>query len=77
MSEQDRSSLAAIQARQAALATLHGAVADADRVLAEALADAHAVMREERRPARCDRRRDRPRGVGPGRPRRRYPDGRA
>jgi hypothetical protein len=46
MAEQDRSSLAAIQARQAAMATLHGTVADADRVLAEALADAHAVMRE-------------------------------
>jgi hypothetical protein len=46
MSEQERSSLAAIQARQAAMATLHGTVADADRVLAEALAEAHAVMRE-------------------------------
>ena len=46
MSEQEGTSLAAIQARQAAMATLHGTVADADRVLAEALADAHAVMRE-------------------------------
>jgi hypothetical protein len=46
MSEQEPASLAAIQARQAAMATLHGTVADADRVLAEALAEAHAVMRE-------------------------------
>jgi Domain of unknown function (DUF4226) len=45
MSEQEGSALAAIQARQAAMATLHGTVADADRVLAEAIADAHAVMR--------------------------------
>ena len=44
MSEQ--SSLAAIQARQAAMVTSHGAVVDADRVLAEAIADAHAVLRE-------------------------------
>jgi hypothetical protein len=46
MSEQAGSSLAAIRARQAAMATLHGTVADADRVLAEALADAHAALRE-------------------------------
>jgi hypothetical protein len=46
MSEQERSSLAAIQARQATMAAAYGTVADADRVLAEALADAHAVMRE-------------------------------
>jgi hypothetical protein len=46
MAEQEQASLAAIRARQAAMATAHGTVADADRVLAEALADAHAVMRE-------------------------------
>jgi hypothetical protein len=46
MSEQEQSTLAAIQARQAAMATLHGTVADADRVLAEAIAEAHAVMRD-------------------------------
>ena len=46
MSEQEQSALAAIQARQAAMATLHGTVADADRVLAEAIADAHAVLRD-------------------------------
>ncbi len=46
MSEQEQSSLAAIRARQAAMATSHGAVADADRLLAEAIADAHAVLRE-------------------------------
>jgi hypothetical protein len=46
MSEQAGYSLAAIQARQAAMATLHNAVADADRVLAAALAEAHSVMRE-------------------------------
>ncbi len=46
MAEQEHSSLAAIQARQAAMATLHGAVADADRVLADALAEAHTVMRD-------------------------------
>jgi predicted component of type VI protein secretion system len=44
--EQEQSSLAAIQARQAAMATSHSTVADADRVLAEAIADAHAVLRE-------------------------------
>ena len=46
MSEQQQSMLAAIQARQAAMATLHGTLADADRVLAEAIAEAHAVLRE-------------------------------
>jgi hypothetical protein len=46
MPEQAGSSLAAIQDRQAALASQHSTVADADRVLAEALADAHAAMRE-------------------------------
>ena len=46
MSEFAGSSLAAIRARQAAIAALHGGVADADRVLVEALADAHAVMRD-------------------------------
>jgi Domain of unknown function (DUF4226) len=46
MAEHEHSSLAAIQARQAAMATLHGTVADADRVLADALAEAHTVMRD-------------------------------
>jgi hypothetical protein len=46
MSEQGQSSLAAIRARQAAMATMHSTVADADRILAEAIAEAHVVMRE-------------------------------
>jgi hypothetical protein len=46
MSEQSGRALAAIQARQAALASRHSAVADADRVLAEALESAHAAMNE-------------------------------
>jgi hypothetical protein len=46
MSEQAGHSVGAIQARQAALGKHHSAVAEADRVLAEALASAHAVMRE-------------------------------
>jgi Domain of unknown function (DUF4226) len=46
MSEQAGSSPGAIQARQAAMVKLHNTVADADRVLAEALASAHAVLRE-------------------------------
>lgn len=47
MSEQaGSSSVAAIQAREAALARQHSVVADADRVLAEALASAHTAMRE-------------------------------
>ncbi|MEB3980843.1 DUF4226 domain-containing protein [Mycobacterium sp. 663a-19] len=46
MSEPSGPSLAAIQARQAALADQHGTVADADRVLAEVLANAHTAIRE-------------------------------
>jgi hypothetical protein len=46
MSEQAGSPPTAIQARQAAMVKMHSTVADADRVLAEALASAHAVMRE-------------------------------
>lgn len=46
MSDQAGSSVAAIQARQAALARQHDAIAEADRVLAEALASTHAAMRE-------------------------------
>jgi hypothetical protein len=46
MSEQAGPSVAAIQARQSALASQHSTVADADRVLAEVLASAHAAMRE-------------------------------
>lgn len=46
MSEQSGPSVAAIQARQAALADQHRTVADADRVLAEVLATAHAAMGE-------------------------------
>ncbi len=46
MSEQAGHSVAAIQARQAALAKHHGTVAEADRVLADALAGAHAAIRE-------------------------------
>jgi len=46
MSEKSGPSVAAIQARQAALANQHGTVADADRVLAEVLASAHAAIRE-------------------------------
>lgn len=45
MSEQAGLSVGAIQTRQAALANRHNTVADADRVLAEVLASAHAVMR--------------------------------
>jgi len=39
-------SVAALQTRQAALATQRDTVADADRVLAEVLASAHAAIRE-------------------------------
>lgn len=39
-------SVGAIQSRQSALASQHGAAADADRVLAEVLAAAHAATRE-------------------------------
>jgi hypothetical protein len=46
MSEQAGPSLGAIQARQSAMATQHGSVADADRVLMDVLASAHAAMRE-------------------------------
>lgn len=46
MSEQAGPSVAAMQARQIALAGQHGAVADADRVLTEVLSSAHAAMRE-------------------------------
>jgi hypothetical protein len=46
MSEQAGPSVAAIQARQSALANQHNTVADADRVLTEVLASAHAAMRE-------------------------------
>ena len=46
MTEQGGPSVAAIQARQSALADQHGTVADADRVLAEVLASAHAAMRK-------------------------------
>lgn len=46
MSELAGFSVAAIQQRQVALARKHSAIADADRVLAEALAAAHEVMRD-------------------------------
>jgi hypothetical protein len=46
MPEQAGPSLGAIQARQSALAGQHGTTADADRVLAEVLASAHAATRE-------------------------------
>jgi hypothetical protein len=46
MSDQSGRALAAIQARQAALASRHSAVADADRALAAALESAHAAMNE-------------------------------
>ena len=49
MSEQSGPSVAAIQARQAALADQHGTVADADRVLTEVLASALAAIRESLR----------------------------
>ncbi len=49
MSEQAGPSVAAIQARQSALASQHGTAADADRVLAEVLASAHAAIRESTR----------------------------
>ncbi len=39
-------SIGAMQARQSALASQHGTAADADRVLAEVLASAHAAIRE-------------------------------
>ncbi|OBJ50854.1 DUF4226 domain-containing protein [Mycobacterium sp. 1423905.2] len=46
MSDQAGSSIATIQARQAALARRHRAVAEADRVLTEAVHSAHAAMRD-------------------------------
>ncbi|ORW32279.1 hypothetical protein AWB91_12150 [Mycobacterium paraense] len=46
MPEQAGPSLGAIQARQSALAGQHGTASDADRVLAEVLASAHAAARE-------------------------------
>ncbi|BBZ72701.1 DUF4226 domain-containing protein [Mycobacterium paraseoulense] len=46
MTEQAGPSVAAMQARQSALAGRHGTAADADRVLAEVLTSAHAAMRE-------------------------------
>ncbi|MGH3966727.1 MAG: DUF4226 domain-containing protein [Mycobacterium sp.] len=46
MSEPAGPSLGAIRARQSALAGQHSTAADADRVLAEALASAHAATRE-------------------------------
>jgi hypothetical protein len=46
MSEQAGLSVAAIQTRQAALVSRHGTAAEADRVLVEVLASAHAAIRE-------------------------------
>ncbi len=46
MAEQTGDSVAAIHARQIALAGQHGAVADVDRALADALAGAHAATVE-------------------------------
>src|SRR6478752_8202413 len=46
MSHGTGSSVAALRQRQAALASNHRAVADADRVLSEALVSAHEAMRE-------------------------------
>ncbi|MCV7410400.1 hypothetical protein AWC05_20925 [Mycobacterium florentinum] len=46
MSEQTGPSLAAIQARQSAMASQHDSVAEADRALMEVLASAHAATRE-------------------------------
>ncbi|OOK76423.1 hypothetical protein BZL30_4077 [Mycobacterium kansasii] len=46
MSEQAGSSPDAIAARQAVLGSQYQAITEADRVLAEALASAHATMRE-------------------------------
>jgi len=46
MSEQAGLSVAAIQTRQAALNSQHGAAAEADRVLTEVLASAHAAMQD-------------------------------
>ena len=46
MSEQAGLSVAALQGRQSELAHQHGAAADADRVVTEVLAAAHAAIRE-------------------------------
>ncbi|KAA1248442.1 DUF4226 domain-containing protein [Mycobacterium simiae] len=46
MSEQAGPSLDAIQARQAALGRRYDTIVEADGALAEALASAHAIMRE-------------------------------
>jgi uncharacterized glyoxalase superfamily metalloenzyme YdcJ len=46
MSEPAGPSVAALQARQTALASQHDTASDADRALAEVLASAHAAMRE-------------------------------
>ena len=46
MSEQAGLSVAAIQTRQAALVSQHGTAAEADRVLEELLASAHALIRD-------------------------------
>jgi Domain of unknown function (DUF4226) len=46
MTEQAGPSVAAMQARQSALADQHGTVADADRVLEEVITGAHTAMRE-------------------------------
>ena len=46
MSEHAGPSLGAIQARQSALVSQHRTAAEADRVLAEVLASAHAAARE-------------------------------
>jgi|ERR1700743_20572 predicted component of type VI protein secretion system len=46
MAEQSGPSIAAIQARQTALASRHDTATDADRVLSEVLTSAHAAMRD-------------------------------
>jgi type IV pilus biogenesis protein CpaD/CtpE len=46
MTSNEAMSVGAIRSRQSALATQHGAAADADRVLADVLASAHAATRE-------------------------------
>ena len=73
MSHGTGSSVAALRQRQAALASKHRAVADADRVLSEALAGAHEAMRQSVRRLDADRRRSRARTAV--RTRRRYPTG--
>jgi type II secretory pathway predicted ATPase ExeA len=46
MAEQIGPSVAAIQARQSAMATQHDSIAEADRALMEVLASAHAATQE-------------------------------